>query len=232
MQIRVSDQPAFILHRREFQNSSLILELFSEDYGRLSVLAKGARKRRDAAHFQLFNRLSVGWTGRSELKTLTHIESRPLCVPSECYMAVIYINELLLYLLPKEDEHRGIFLRYQSLLLQMDLQHMEVFLRGFEIFLLTELGLMPDLMSESTNGQPLHYDRHYCVDITSGVRSAVKADNMTFSGAELVSIQLQQFDSTEILLAARRLLRHIIDYNLQGRTLQSRKIYQQLKMKK
>ncbi|MCK4710113.1 MAG: recombination protein O N-terminal domain-containing protein [Gammaproteobacteria bacterium] len=60
MQNRINDQAAFILHRRDYQDSSLILDLFSEDYGRLSVLVKGAKKRRDAASFQICNRLSVG----------------------------------------------------------------------------------------------------------------------------------------------------------------------------
>lgn len=230
MQNRINDQPAFILHRRDYQESSLILELFCEDYGRLSVLAKGARKRRDAGHFQLFNRLSVGWSGRSELKTLTHIESRPLAVPAECYMAVIYTNELLLYLLPKQDEHRSIFRQYQNLLLKMNLQQMEVLLRGFEIFLLTELGLMPNLAYESSDGQALNSDRLYCVDISSGVRPALDGEMDSFSGADLHAIQLQKFDSSNILRSAGRLMRQIIDYNLQGRTLQSRKIYQQLKI--
>lgn len=231
MQNRINDQPAFILHRREFQDSSLILEIFSEDYGRLSVMARGARKRRDVAHFQLFNRLSVGWAGRSELKTLTHIDSRPLSIPADCYLALFYINELLLYLLPKQDEYRGIFHRYQSLLLQMDSQHMEALLRGFELYLLTQLGLMPTLLCESAHGQILDPVRNYCVDQSLGVRPALDGENNTFSGAELVAIQRQKFDSSAILLSARRLLRQIIDFNLQGRTLQSRKIYQQIKMK-
>jgi DNA repair protein RecO (recombination protein O) len=231
MQIRVDDQAAFILHRREFQNSSLILDLFSEDYGRLSVLAKGARKRRDASHFQLFNRLSVGWTGRSELKTLTHIESRPLAVPTDCYMALMYINELLLYLLPKQDEYRDLFRHYQNLLLSMNMQQLDVLLREFEMQLLSQLGLMPDLSCESASGQALNSEQMYCFDVLAGVRACVNDDERQYPGAVLLAIQSQQFESPRIVQSARRLLRQIIDYNLQGRTLQSSKIYQQLRLK-
>ena len=231
MQIRINDQAAFILHRREFQNSSLILDLFSEDYGRLSVVARGARKRRDAAHFQLFNRLSLGWTGRSELKTLKHIESRPLSVPPDCYMALIYINELLLYLLPKQDEHRELFKSYQTLLLRMNAQQLEVLLREFEIQLLSQLGLMPDLSCESASGQALNNEKMYYFDVLSGVRPCLNDDERQYSGSELLAIQCQQFDSPQVVQSARKLLRQIIDYNLQGRTLQSSKIYQQLRLK-
>lgn len=230
MLARVNDQPAFILHRREFQNSSLILELFSEDFGRLSVLAKGARKRRDTSHFQLFNRLSVGWTGRSELKTLTHIDSRSLSIPTDCYMAIMYINELLLYLLPKHDEYRELFQRYQDLLLQMNAQHMDVLLRQFEINLLTGLGLMPNLACISADEQPLDDEQMYSVDELAGVRRSVRGDNNQFSGATLLAIHHQHFDSADTVQSARKLLRQIIDYNLQGRTLQSSKIYQQLRL--
>jgi len=118
MQNRITDQPAFILHRREYQDSSLILELLTLDFGRVSLMARGARKRRDAAHFQSFNRLSVGWSGQSELKTLTQIDSQPLLIPSACYLAVFYLNELLLYLLAKHDEQGALFKRYQMVLLE------------------------------------------------------------------------------------------------------------------
>lgn len=227
MQNRITDQAAFILHQRDYQESSLILELFTEDYGRLSVLVKGAKKRRDVAHFQLCNRLSVGWSGRGELKILTQIESKSIPVPSKCYIAVFYINELLLTLLPKQDEYPYVFYRYQLLLLGLNQQTIEPLLRSFELDLLTELGFLPDLACVSSNGSRLESDQRYHVDDVSGVYPVHERDVRSYSGAELVAVAQRRFDSDKTLKVAKRLLRQIIDYKLQGRTLQSRKFYQQ-----
>ena len=235
MQTRVNDQPAFILHRRDYQESSLILELFTLDFGRINVLVKAAKKRRDAAYFQTGQRLQLGWSGRSSLKILTQIECQPLQIPLKLYSSVFYVNEVLLYLLPREQEQSALFKRYQYLLLELA-QHgadtpVEVILRLFEMDMLLELGLMPELTTEHFSGQAVRHDQHYRFDMLTGLQ---RLDGLTasgFSGAELLCIQQRQFDSTAVLRAATRLMRQIIDYSLQGRTLQSRKLYQQLNKK-
>ena len=233
MQNRINDQAAFILHRRDYQDSSLILDLFSEDYGRLGVLVKGAKKRRDAASFQICNRLSVGWSGRSELKILTQIDSHVLTVPAEYLPSVFYINELLLYLLPKHAEQHKLFQHYQKLLLELSLPEfqLEPVLRNFEIELLSELGYMPDLSFNMTANQIIDAGQRYFYDGMSGIQTASANANNSFSTDELLAIKKRQFNSAEELRAAKRLMRQIIDFNLQGRELQSRKFYQQMHKK-
>ncbi len=233
MQNRINDQAAFILHRRDYQDSSLILDLLTENFGRLSVLVKGARKRRDAANFQICNRLSVGWSGQSELKTLTQVESHTLSVSKDNIPAVFYINELLLYFLPKHQEHQRLFHLYQTLLIELSHTDsvLEAELRNFEIELLSELGYMPDLSIDTTTDQKINANNSYVVHAMSGVELNNIADKTTFTGAELLAIHNRQFDITEVLRVAKRLMRQIIDYNLQGRTLQSRKFYQQMHKK-
>ena len=233
MQNRINDQPAFILHRRNYQDSSLILDLFSQDFGRLSVLVKGAKKRRDVASFQICNRLSVGWTGHSELKILTHIDSHQLSLLAEYYPSIFYINELLLYLLPKHEEQLTLFQHYQHLLIELTHQNvqLEAALRNFEIELLTELGYMPDLNVDSTSGLVMQDKQRYVFDETSGLIPASVEVTHSFSGNELKAIHNRQFESVDILRSAKRLMRQIIHINLQGRTLQSRKFYQQMKKK-
>ena len=229
MQQRVSDQPAFILHRRDFRDSSLILEVFTEQFGRLGLIAKGARKRRDAAHFQPFNRLMIDWSGRGELKTLTRIDSKPMGVDTQCYLPVFYINELLLYMLPRQDEHRQHFDAYMALLSQIRPHNFEPLLRTFEVQLLTELGLVPDLLCRSDTGSKLEENRYYRLHMEAGILPARQDDQLTYRGSELKAIHQRDFETPNNLRAARLFLRQIIDYNLQGRTLQSRKLYQQLK---
>jgi DNA repair protein RecO (recombination protein O) len=232
MQNRINDQAAFILHRRDFSESSIILELFTQDFGRINVLVKGAKKRRDAGHFQTGNRLLTGWAGRAELKILTQIESRPLQIPLALFSSVFYVNELLLYLLPKDEEQRVLFQRYQQFLLELA-QHdrslaLEPLLRSFEMDLLNELGLMPELCVDHVSGQAVVAKQHYRFSMLSGVVRTELEESSDFAGGVLLCIHHRQFDSATVLQAAKRLMRQIIDYNLQGRTLQSRKFYQQL----
>ena len=237
MQTRISDQPAFILHRRDYKESSLILELITEQYGRVSVLVQAAKKRRDASHFQICNRLLLGWSGRSELKTLTQIEDRMLAIAADCYPAVFYVNELLMILLPKHQPHVRLFQHYQDLLLTLqqadhDNQQLAVALRNFEIDLLTELGLMPDLTTCSDRSDMLDAQTMYCIDNINGVSVARDETGRNYSGATLQAIWQRRFDEPDVARAARILLRQLIDYNLQGRTLQSRQFYQQLNQHK
>lgn len=229
MQPRISDQCAYLLHRRDFRENSLLLELFTRDYGRVTLVARGARKRRNTAHFQPFNQLRISWSGGGELKTLTHIESRPVAVATDCYLPVYYLNELLLYLLPRQDDYVELFGAYDKLLCTIDSSNMEPKLREFEIRLLRSLGLMPDLDTIAISGLDVEPDNHYRVRVNAGVEAAGPEDAPVFTGSELLSIQRMDFSTPQIQRAARRLLRQIIDFNLQGRTLQSRQLYQRLK---
>src|SRR3990167_1002919 len=104
---RVELEPVYILHSRPFRNSSLIVELFSRQYGRVSVVAKSARgfKSRYRGKLQAFNYLLASWTGKHELKTLGGVEfaAAPNYLTQLNLACGFYLNELLLRLLQKED---------------------------------------------------------------------------------------------------------------------------------
>ncbi len=228
MQMHVHDQAAFLLHRREYQNTSLIVEIFTRDHGRMSLLARGARARRDVSHFQIANRLQLGWTGRSELKVLTSIESRSLEVPETCMIAVFYLNELLMYLLPKQDAYADLFELYQLTLLQMDTDSLEPLLRKFEYDMLTALGLMPDLGIDCLSGFPVESDVCYHLHPAEGLIKVDEPGGQFYCGQHLQAMLAGDFSSAATLQTAKRVMRSIIDLNLQGRTLQSRTFYQQM----
>jgi DNA repair protein RecO (recombination protein O) len=228
MDTRVSDQPAFVLHRRAYQESSLILDLMTRDYGRISLLARGARSRRNVAQFEIARVMRVGWSGRGELKNLTTLESHALTIPPQHTLAVFYLNELLLFLLPVRDPYPGVFDLYQATLLQMVSESLEPLLRAFELGLLRELGLMPDLVVEADSDRLVDPDRRYRVLPQTGVLPTDKPLAGDFSGAALHAIDAQRFDLEQYRADAKRLMRAIIDFNLQGRELQSRKLYQQM----
>jgi len=108
---------------------------------------------------------------------------------------------------------------------------LEPALRNFEIELLSELGYMPDLSFNTNSGSVLNTSRRYYFDGISGMQQASSDAHHSFSISELTAIYKRQFESVEVLRSAKRLMRQIIDFNLQGRTLQSRKFYQQITKK-
>jgi DNA repair protein RecO (recombination protein O) len=225
--LRVDDQPAFILHRRDYGNASLILELLTDDFGRVGVLAKGARKRRDVGSFQPGSRLAVGWRGHGELKTLSAIESRRIDIPADRYLPLLYVNELLLALTRRFDPLPGLFPRYQYLLLSLASADLEPALRDFEMSLLSALGLMP-AFERCVEGNPLEPEAHYRLLPQSGLQASAEGDPSAERGAVWLAIAGRQFDDAAVCRAAGRALRQIIDSNLAGRELQSRKLYLQM----
>ena len=120
MEPRVSDQISFILRRRDWQNSSLILDFFTRDHGCIRAIARGARRNPAKTPYQPFVMLSISWTGRQELKTLIGIEGQALPVDEKNYLALLYVNELLGALLPQGESNPAIFASYQSLLQQSE----------------------------------------------------------------------------------------------------------------
>ena len=143
MEARVTDQAAFILRRREWRNSSLILDVFSRDHGCVRLLAKGARRASTQAQYQPFVLLMVNWSGRQELKTLTGIEGQALPVAEQNYLALLYVNELIAALLPPSEANPEVFAAYLELLQHAVVKLDESRLRIFELEILQSLGYLP-----------------------------------------------------------------------------------------
>ena len=116
MEPRVTDQPAFILRRRDWRNTSLILDFFTRDYGCIRALAKAARRNPAKMPFQPFMMLNVSWSGNYELKTLTAIEGQALPVDEKNYLSLLYVNELIAAMLPAGESNPEVFVSYLSLI--------------------------------------------------------------------------------------------------------------------
>ena len=187
METRVTDQPAFILHRRDWQNSSLLLDLFTRDYGRIRVLAKGARRNPAKHAYQPFERLSVGWSGRRELKTLTSAEACSLPVDERNYVALLYVNELIAALLPEGEAGVEVFEAYQSLLCLAADTIDEVVLRRFELDLMSQLGYFPDIGVDADTGEPIDADRSYQFRIGHGFVACEAGARDAVGGTDVLS---------------------------------------------
>jgi len=167
---RVHGASAYVLHTTAWRETSLIVQLFSQTHGRVAAVAKGAKRpySRLKAVLMSFQALEVGWTGSGEVKTLTSAELlhiHPL--PGPVLLSAWYLNELLLYMLPKEDAYPDLFSTYQETLFALHDASGQIapILRRFEWILLQETGYglegsMPSLTQFAQDGrlrQQLHH---------------------------------------------------------------------------
>ncbi|WP_462320702.1 DNA repair protein RecO [Halochromatium sp.] len=157
----------FVLHRRDYRNTSLLLELFVAEDGRLPCIAKGAKSAARgrsalAALLQPFQPLWLSWVGRGEVKTLTRAEAAgpSIALSAERLYCGFYLNELLLRLVDREDPQEALFVFYQQALADLATESVDQVLRRFELRLLEELGYALDLRLDR-QGKPIDRGRYY-----------------------------------------------------------------------
>ena len=225
MQTRVGDQPAFILRRREWRNTSLILDLFTLDYGCISAVAKGARRNPGKVQYQPFVLFNLGWSGRHDLKTLTSAEGQMLPVAEHNYLALLYINELIYVFLPQGESSPDIFNRYLELLKLAEGEIGETSLRRFELDLLRTLGYFPDISQDAQSGIAIDGEKFYQFVINSGFVECAPSDRDSVDGKIVIDWLADDFRQDSVKRLAKSVLRSTIDYNLHGKTLKSRDVF-------
>lgn len=222
---RVNDQPAFILRRREWRNTSLILDLFTLDYGCISAVARGARRSPGKTQYQPFALLSVGWSGQQDLKTIIAIESQTLAVDEKNYLALLYINELITLFLPQGEASPEIFAHYHELLQRAQHEIAETELRRFELQLLRTLGYFPDIRFDAQSGRRIEAGRFYQFVINSGFTECRETDRDAVAGDIVRAWLDDDYLSDPVRRLARTVLRSTIDANLHGKAIKSREVY-------
>jgi DNA repair protein RecO (recombination protein O) len=232
METRVTDQAAFILRRRDWQNTSLLLDLFSREYGCLRVLARGARRNPAKTPYQPFALLTVGWSGKQELKTLTTIEGVQLPVDERNYLSLMYINELIGAMLPEREPDSEIFDAYLALLETAKIRLGAQCLRRFEHDLLRRLGYFPDIGEDAESGGPVHPERHYQFVIDRGFVACPQAARDSVSGQTVIDWNEGRYELESVLRLAKSVLSSTIDFNLHGKTLKSREVLREMMSKK
>jgi len=228
---RTDRQPAFVLHRRAFRETSLLLELITREHGRVTVVARGVRRARgnSASLYQPLQPLLVSWSGRGELKTLTAGEragSNPEITGKRLYSAM-YLNEILVRLLPHHDPHPRLFDAYACVLPQLAVaEDVEPELRSFELLLLRELGYGLELGCLGSDGRVLEPAARYLFEPREGVVEAVSAeDRRAYPGWVLKAMERGDFSEPETRRCAKRLLRGIISDLLGDKPLMSREYF-------
>jgi DNA repair protein RecO (recombination protein O) len=228
--LRVGGQPGFVLHSHPYKETSLIIDLFSRDHGRVALIAKGAKRPHSQLRgvLQTFQPLSTGWTGKSELRTLTGAEWVGGLLPLEktALLCGFYLNELLLKLLARDDPHPRLFDHYVATLNQ--LAHNEpaqIVLRKFERALLKETGVAADLTRCTSTREPIRAERLYVVDPERGPRPERADDNWPrVSGKTLLDMELEDYADAATQSQSKQLMRFLLAHHLGGAPLNTRQI--------
>ncbi|MFC1326489.1 MAG: DNA repair protein RecO [gamma proteobacterium symbiont of Ctena orbiculata] len=227
--------PAFVIHRRDYRNSSLLLELFLLNQGRLPAIARGAKSARSsrALLLQPFSPLLLGLSGRGEVKSLTGVEpdGRPYRLQGETIYCGIYLNELLMRLLQRGDPYPSLYVHYQHALSGLASgESASQCLREFEISLMRELGYGLLLDRTADTNEEIEADRVYEYRLEQGpVRMPGGGSGEGIHGRTLLSLHRGERLDERGEAEAKRLMRRVIGHYLGDRPLKSRELFQSMK---
>lgn len=224
--------PCFILHSRSYLESSLILDIFSREYGRLHLIAKGAKREKSpfSGLLQPYQRLLMAWRGKSELMTLTDVEA-----DIEAYelsdartIAGFYVNELLVRLLHQHEPHPELFDFYNGAIFALSVaKPVDAILRIFEKGLLESLGYGPVLDHDVDDGLAIETGKKYYYLIDSGPvkQTPLTGTYIEITGDSLLALAKGSLQSKTELEESKRLMRFILKTHLGSKPLASRALY-------
>jgi DNA repair protein RecO (recombination protein O) len=227
---RVLGQPSFVLHSYPYKETSLIVDMFTRDHGRIGVVAKGAKRPLSKLRgvLQTFQPLSISFSGKSELRTLIDADwvGGMLPVEKTALLCGFYLNELLVKLLARDDPHPKLFDHYVATL--NELAHNEpvqIVLRKFERALLKETGVAADLTRDTGTRAPVDADGAYVVDPERGPRKAQAGDTWpVVSGKTLIDMENEHYGDPQTQAQSKQLMRFLLAYQLGGAPLNTRQI--------
>jgi DNA repair protein RecO (recombination protein O) len=232
---RVALARGYVLHRQVYRDTSLIVELFTRDHGRLTAFARGARGPRPRfGALQPFQSLLLSWSGRGEASQLAGAEAAdmPGAVPAGQLMSAFYLNELLLKLTTRHDPNAELYDSYATALADLRGGNaIEPLLRRFEKRLLDFIGYGLDLTTEIDTGKPVRPEGQYCFHGGRGVVAAQTSPAQADAQAQLIAGHvLLRLAAEDVLTAeadlrqARSLMRSALDHCLEGRELRTRRV--------
>jgi DNA repair protein RecO (recombination protein O) len=234
---RVADRPGFILHSYPYSETSLLVEAFTREHGRVPLIAKGAKRPQSAWRGVLlaFQPLLLSWSGKGDVKTLTGAEWQgglPM-LSGKALACGFYLNELLLKLLAREDAHPGLFDTYRSALDGLaGTADRAACLRRFELRLLRELGYGLSLTHEAESAQPLDpASRYHYVFERGPMPYSAHGDVAHYpevSGQTLLAMAGEEFGDSAVRFEARALFRALINHMLDRQVLHSRQLLRDL----
>ncbi|MDG2237186.1 MAG: DNA repair protein RecO [Arenicellales bacterium] len=233
--VRVKGQPGFLLHRRPYSETSLLVDLFSREHGRITVIAKGARQKKSQVRGVLrpFGLITLGWSGKGEVKTLTQCES-----PGPAFnlrrrrlLCGYYLNELLLKFLHRYDPHETLFDYYQAAVMQLAQGvDNEAVLRVFEKQLMNEAGYGLQLDRDHDSGEAVKADKmyRYLPGVSAFIDKPGRNEGVLVHGSSMIALRTETGFDERVRLELKQLNRSVLRVLLEGRPLLSRTVYLRL----
>ena len=234
----VNTQIGYILHKRAYSETSSILEVLTKEYGRIALMARGSRgaKSKIAGSLLLFTPLVLSWQGKGSLPYVKSIERADFKAPAlknKSLLSSMYINELLMYLLHKNDVHEAVFEHYHHCLYLLETEsELEITLRYFEIKLLELLGFGLNLHTEADTAEAIRPDAMYHYYLEHG---PVNSQNQSVSGVPQISGACLQAvaeenyqaiaENRQYLAELKQVMRFVINHHLGNKRLKSREMF-------
>lgn len=232
---RIQDELAFVLHSYPFRETSLVLEVFSRQHGRVPLVARGARRPRSALRGLLmsFQPLALSWFGKHELRTLHSAEwqgGQPH-LQGTALLCGFYLNELLLNLMARDDPHENLFDYYQQTMQRLAQESDHAFtLRCFEKHMLQELGYALQLETEAVSGKPIDPAQtyRYILELGAVPETDDATQGMPITGKTLLDMAADDYRDANSARQSKQLIRMLLDHYLAGKTLHTRELMRDL----
>lgn len=226
---RQDSQAVYVLHTYPFKETSLVVELFSKELGRVAAVAKGARRPHSAMRgmLQSFQMLSGAWSGKNELKTLHSLDwsAGLTLLKGEALMCGFYLNELLLRLLPREDAHENLFDYYTSTMQTLSNgADLATTLRRFELKLLQEMGYAVPLLQDENDAaivteKTYRYEAEYGACDLNATKNGVQ-----LSGKTMLDMAHDDYSDLQTQSQSKQLMRYLLAHYLGDKPLHTRQL--------
>ncbi len=234
-QSKLTLESAFVIHQRAYRETSLLIEVFTQNYGRIGLVARGAKRAKSPLRhtLQAFQSLMIRWSGRGELGTLVHAEPRDIqgLLPGKAVLSGLYLNELMMRLTHRHDPHSELFDAYEFAISGLRQQGpTESILRIFEKRLLEITGYGLVLDHDVHTGETLRSEHRYIYEPEVGPRLTVEegVEGISVSGRTLLLLAKEDELDPDSQREAKRLMRFVLKRYLGDRQLESRSLFQSI----
>ena len=227
-------QRGFVLHKREYSETSFLVDFFTEYHGRITLLAKGARRPRSPlkALLQPFTPLLLRWSGEGDLKALTKVEAASLTLPMNtlALYSGFYVNEMLVRVLENQTAYQELFQHYLLCVTKLAAtpDALEPTLRTFEFQVLKALGYGVDFVHCIATGEEVDPNMWYQFRENEGFIASLLQNNLSFLGKDLLAFDLLDFSEKSTQQAAKRFTRIALKPYLGSQPLKSRELFQSI----
>jgi DNA repair protein RecO (recombination protein O) len=191
----MANEAAFVLHRYDWSETSLILDVFTREHGRFALAAKGVKRPTSSFRPVLLplQPLAITYTGEGDVRSLKAAEwvGGHVMPTGEALFSGYYLNELLMRLLARDDPYPMLFDVYAAtvrLLASGESQTLQWALRGFELLLLRELGLLPALDVQTLSLQALAANERYTLVPEAGLQWVAADERHALTGAQWLAL--------------------------------------------